>query len=95
MDTTGEKNSFCSFCVRRNYTSCSLVSQNFGYSFFIHNLSEMVAQSSDNFPIFRAHARQCGRGFDARVHKLLGELQFPLFEKKINPSCKNNWSRFI
>ena len=26
-DTTGEKNSFC---VRRNYTSCPLVSQDFG-----------------------------------------------------------------
>ena len=41
---------------------CVLVSQDFGESFLIYTSHEMVAQSSANFPIFRGHARQRGRG---------------------------------
>ena len=39
----------------------------------------MVAQNSADFPIFRGHARQRGRGFGA-LAQTLGELQSPLLK---------------
>ena len=47
----------------------------------------MVAQSSANFPIFRGHARQCGRGFGA-LAKTLGRTAIPFIKKYIVPAAK-------
>ena len=75
-----------SFCVRRNYTSCSLVSQDFGYSFLLYTSYEMVAQSSANFPIF-VDMQDCVEELLVLLHNFLGELKFPLL-KIYCPSCK-------
>ena len=83
-DVKGEKNSFC---FRWNYTSCSLFSQDFGQSFLIYTSHEMVAQSSANFPIYRGHARQCGKGFGA-LAQTLGRTAIPFFKKYVVPAAK-------
>ena len=49
----------------------------------------MVAQSSANFPIFRGHARQRGRGFGALAHTL-GRTAIPFIKKFIVPAAKRN-----
>ena len=54
----------------------------------------MVAQSSANFPIFRGHARQRGRGFGALAQNL-GRTAIPFIKKYIVPAAKKNRSRFI
>ena len=40
----------------------------------------MVAQSSAYFPIFRGHAKDSVEEVFVLLHKLLGELQFPLLK---------------
>ena len=47
----------------------------------------MVAQSSANFPIFRGHARQRGRGFGA-LAQTLGRTAIPFIKKYIVPAAK-------
>ena len=47
----------------------------------------MVAQSSANFPIFRGHARQRGRGFGA-LAQTLGRTAIPFIKKYIVSSAK-------
>ena len=48
----------------------------------------MVApQSSANFPIFRGHARQRGRGFGA-LAQTLGRTAIPFIKKYTNPAAK-------
>ena len=47
----------------------------------------MVAQSSANFPIFRGHARQSGRGFGA-LAKTLARTAIPFIKKYIVPAAK-------
>ena len=47
----------------------------------------MVAQSSANFPIFRGHARQRGRGFDA-LAQTLGRTAISFIKKYIVPAAK-------
>ena len=48
----------------------------------IYTSLEMVAQSSANFPIFRGHVRQRGRGFGA-LAQTLGRTAIPLIKKYI------------
>ena len=47
----------------------------------------MVAQSLANFPIFRGHARQRGRGFGA-LAQTLGRTAIPFIKKYIVPAAK-------
>ena len=47
----------------------------------------MVAQSSANFPIFRGHARQRGRGFGA-LAQTFGITAIPFIKKYIVPAAK-------
>ena len=47
----------------------------------------MVAQSSANFPTFRGHARQRGRGFGAPA-QTLGRTAIPFIKKYIVPAAK-------
>ena len=47
----------------------------------------MVAQSSANFPIFRGHARQRGRGFGA-LAQTHGRTAIPFIKKYIVPAAK-------
>ena len=47
----------------------------------------MVAQKSADFPIFRGHARQCGRGFGA-LAQTLGRTAIPFIKKYIVPAAK-------
>ena len=47
----------------------------------------MVAQSSANFPIFRGHARQRGRGFGA-LAQTLGRTAISFITKYIVPATK-------
>ena len=47
----------------------------------------MVAQNSANFPIFRGHARQRGRGFGA-LAQTLGRTAIPFIKKYIVPVAK-------
>ena len=47
----------------------------------------MVAQSSANFPIFRGHARQRGRGFGA-LAQTLGRTAITFIKKYIVPAAK-------
>ena len=47
----------------------------------------MVAQSSANFPIFRGHARQRGRGFGA-LAQTLGKTAIPFIKKYIVTAAK-------
>ena len=47
----------------------------------------MVAQSSANFPIFRGHARQRGRGFGA-LAQTLGRTAIPFIKKYKVPAAK-------
>ena len=47
----------------------------------------MVAQSSANFPIFRGHARQGGRGFGG-IAQTLGRTAIPFIKKYIVPAAK-------
>ena len=47
----------------------------------------MVAQNSANFPIFRGHARQRGRGFGA-LAQTLWRTAIPLIKKCIVPAAK-------
>ena len=70
----------------------------------------MVAQSPANFPIFRGHARQRGRGFGA-IAQTLGRTAIPiiaansctnswencnpLYLKIYSPSCEKNCGRFV
>ena len=47
----------------------------------------MVAQKSADFPIFRGHARQRGRGFGA-LAQTLGRTAIPFIKKYIVPAAK-------
>ena len=47
----------------------------------------MVAQKSADFPIFRGHARQRGRGFGAPA-QTLGRTAIPFIKKYIVPAAK-------
>ena len=47
----------------------------------------MVAQNSANFPIFRGHARQRGRGFGV-LAQTLGRTAIPFIKKYIVPAAK-------
>ena len=47
----------------------------------------MVAQNSADFPVFRGHARQRGRGFGA-LAQTLGRTAIPFIEKYIVPAAK-------
>ena len=47
----------------------------------------MVAQNSADFPIFRGHARQRGRGFGA-LAQTLGRTAIPFIKKYIVPAAK-------
>ena len=47
----------------------------------------MVAQNSADFPIFRGHARQCGRGFGA-LAQTLGRTAIPFIKKNIVSAAK-------
>ena len=47
----------------------------------------MVAQKSADFPIFRRHARQRGRGFGA-LAQTLGRTAIPFIKKYIVPPAK-------
>ena len=47
----------------------------------------MVAQNSADFPIFRGHARQQGRGFGA-LAQTLGRTAIPFIKKNIVPAAK-------
>ena len=47
----------------------------------------MVAQTSPDFPIFRGHARQRGRGFGA-LAQTLGRTAIPFIKKYIVPAAK-------
>ena len=47
----------------------------------------MVAQNSADFPIFRGHARQRGRGF-AALAQTLGRTAIPFIKKYIVPAAK-------
>ena len=47
----------------------------------------MVAQNSADFPIFRGHARQRGRGFGA-LAQTLGRTAIPFIKKHIVPAAK-------
>ena len=47
----------------------------------------MVAQSSVNFPNFRDHTRQRGRGFGA-LAQTLGRTTIPFSKKHIVPAAK-------
>ena len=47
----------------------------------------MVAQNSANFPIFRGHARQCGRDFGA-LSQTFGRTAIPFIKKYIVPVAK-------
>ena len=47
----------------------------------------MVAQSSANFPIFRGHTRQRGRGFGA-IAQTPGRTAIPFITKCIVPATK-------
>ena len=47
----------------------------------------MVAQNSADFPIFRRHARQRGRGFGA-LAQTLGRITIPFIKKYIVPAAK-------
>ena len=44
----------------------------------------MVAQNSANFPIFRGHARQRGKGFA----QTLGRTAIPFIKKYVGPAAK-------
>ena len=47
----------------------------------------MVARNSADFPIFRGHARQCGRGFGA-LAQTLGRTALPFITKNIVLAAK-------
>ena len=47
----------------------------------------MVAHNSADFPIFRGHARQRGRGFGA-LAQTLGRTAIPFIKKYIVPAAK-------
>ena len=47
----------------------------------------MVAQNSSDYPIFRGHARQRGRGFGA-LAQTLGRTAIPFIKKYIVPAAK-------
>ena len=47
----------------------------------------MIAQNSAVFPIFRGHARQRGRGFEAHA-QILGRTAIPFIKNYIVPAAK-------
>ena len=53
----------------------------------IYTSYELVAQSPANFPIFRGHARQRGRGFGALAQSL-GRTAIPFIKKCKVPAAK-------
>ena len=53
----------------------------------VYTLYEMVAQNPADFPNFRGHARQRGRGFGALAQTLV-RIAIPFIKKHIVPAAK-------
>ena len=60
--------------------SCSPIQYDFVYSILINTSTEMVAQNSADFSIFRGHSRQRGRGSGA-LAQTHGRTSIPFIEK--------------
>ena len=85
-----KKKSFVSVRINRVVHVFRKISNNF---LWLKLHTKLLLKIQLTYPIFEDMQDNMEEVLEL-LHKLLGELQQPLF-KKDSPSCKNNWSEFV